>query len=59
MNTLAQGSAAFFLYCFVFLEKKPVFNCRSVLTEALGEQYVTDWEVCDDHEYCARQESLR
>ena len=42
MNTLAQGSAAFFLNCFVFLEKKPVYNCFDD-----GK-----WSVCDNEEYC-------
>ena len=59
MNTLAQGSAAFFLYCFVFLEKKPVFNCREVLTRAHDEEDVTDWQICKDHDYCAKPENLR
>jgi hypothetical protein len=42
MNTLAQGSAAFFLNCFVFLEKKPVYNCFQD-----GK-----WTVCQAEEYC-------
>lgn len=43
MNTLAQGSAAFFINCFVFLEKKPVYNCFE------DGQY----NVCSAEEYCS------
>lgn len=46
MNTLAQGSAAFFLNCFVFLEKKPVYNCFED-----GK-----YKVCTDSEYCSTSE---
>ena len=38
MNTLAQGSAAFFLQCFVFLEKEPVYKCLDL---------EDNWETCE------------
>ena len=28
MNTLINGGAALFIYCFVFLEKEPVYLCN-------------------------------
>ena len=43
-NTLAQGSAAFFIYCFVFLEKQPVYEC-------LNEEE-QQWETCEREEFC-------
>lgn len=43
----------------MFLEKKPVFNCREVLTRAHDEEYVTDWQICKDHDYCTKPENLR
>ena len=43
MNTIAQGSAAFFLMAFVFLEKMPILNCLSIDNK---------WEVCQPEKYC-------
>ena len=48
-NTLMNGGAALFIYCFVFLEKEPTYNCLSTTT---GE-----WEECDTEEYCALPEA--
>ena len=46
MNTLTQGAAAFFVYCFVFLEKQPKYEC---LNRDLGDV----WEECEREHFCA------
>ena len=52
MNTLAQGSAAFIIYCFVFLEKMPVLECfmpDSVVNKRGERDYLNtfSWQLCD------------
>mmetsp|Transcript_16361 Transcript_16361/g.27668 ORF Transcript_16361/g.27668 Transcript_16361/m.27668 type:complete len:82 (-) Transcript_16361:1435-1680(-) len=44
MNTIAQGGAAFIVYCFVFLEKYPVFECWSEKTGS--------YEKCEKEQFC-------
>ena len=48
MNTLSQGAAAFFLQSFVFLEKHPVYECRTY--NKTSRQYL--WEKCDRSDFC-------
>ena len=43
MNTLINGGAALFIYCFVFLEKEPVYECLEG----------NEWKECDTKAYCA------
>lgn len=45
MNTLTQGAAAFFVYCFVFLEKHPVYECM--------DRSNGTWKECDREHFCA------
>ena len=51
MNTLINGGAALFIYCFVFLEKEPAYECISATT---GK-----FEECDTKEYCDLPEAYR
>jgi MFS family permease len=48
MNTLINGGASLFIYCFVFLEKEPVYECYSTATGT--------WQECETAEYCALPE---
>ena len=47
-NTMINAGAALFIYCFVFLEKEPVYLCFS--TNAQG---VVTKEECVTKEYCS------
>jgi len=49
MNTLINGGAALFIYCFVFLEKEPVYECLEG----------TEWKECETKAYCALPEAER
>ena len=49
MNTLINGGAALFIYCFVFLEKEPVYECLEG----------TEWKECATAAYCALPEAER
>ena len=49
MNTLAQGSAAFIVYCLAFLEKIPLLECN------LNDE----WQSCLKGSYCLLEEDLR
>lgn len=46
MNTLINGGAALFIYCFVFLEKEPVYLCNPL---GDGEAGFTE---CHTEDYC-------
>jgi len=46
-NTLAQASAAFFIYCFVFLEKHPVYQCLDPVSN--------EWVTCHRETFCQPQ----
>ena len=48
MNTLAQGSAAFIVYCLAFLEKIPLLECN------LNDE----WQSCLKGSYCLLEEDL-
>ena len=43
LNTLAEGGAAFMVYCFSFLEKMPVLLC---------EDEHGNFQECDKEDYC-------
>lgn len=47
MNTMINGGAALFIYCFVFLEKEPVYLCQSTTADGTVEH------ECSTAAYCA------
>ena len=49
MNTLTQGAAAFFVYCLVFLEKQPKFEC-------LNDDDI--WFGCEREHFCNPGEKI-
>lgn len=54
-NTLINAGAALFIYCFVFLEKDPVYQCADS---------AADWAAgvrleCDKEEFCTHPEDAR
>ena len=49
MNTLAQGSASFFVSCLVFLEKMPLLECN----------INDEWDTCMKETYCKLEDDLR
>ena len=54
VNTLAQGSAAFFMYCFVFLEKQPIYQCR--LKDPESKKYT--WQQCKREQFCQDKDKV-
>ncbi len=51
-NTLINAGAALFIYCFVFLEKDPVYQCAKSAADLKAKIGIVE---CDKEVYCAHK----